>query len=234
MRIAICDDDKQFLEEMDRKLRRYPFVSTVDPYIGIDSFFAEVDERNRFDLVLMDIDWGAENTGMEYAEKLYRIAPHIPVIYVTGYNDRFSQHILLKKTNLTGYLTKPVQDELLEKYLEKALNQHAEEQNLSFQQRGSTITINVRSIIYIESVNHVSLIHTDHTTYKLYKKLRDLLPQLPAPFIQCHKSYIVNLYWVQRLEQGRILLKNGEEVLVSRSFKTRTREAVFNFMGLQI
>lgn len=234
MRIAICDDDKQFLEELEYKLRKYPFVGKVEQFCGIESFFAELEDRNSFDLVLMDIDWGREYTGMEYSEKLYRIAPHLPIIYVTGYNDRFSQYILLKETNLAGYLTKPVQDVLLENYLKKVMNRQAAEQNFSFQQQGRTITVNVRSIIYIESSNHVCLIHTDNATYKLYKKLRDLLPQFPSSFIQCHKSYIVNMYWIQRLDPGSIVLRNGEIVPVSRSFGSRTREAVLHFMGLQV
>lgn len=60
MRIAICDDDKQFLEELEYKLRKYPFVSKVEQFCTIESFFSELEDRNSFDLVLMDIDWGRE------------------------------------------------------------------------------------------------------------------------------------------------------------------------------
>lgn len=234
MRIAICDDDKLFMETLEHKLRAYPFVSRVQQYTRVDSFIAELEECGGFDLVLLDLDLGEECTGIEYAEKLYGIAPHLPVIYITGFNDRFSQYILLKDVNLAGYLTKPVEDTLLEQYLQKVLSRRAVETYFSFQQQGRAYAVNMRQIIYIESKNHISVIHTDTVSYTVYEKLSDLLLRLPETFVQCHKSYIVNMHWIQRLEQRKILLQNGETVWVSRSCGARTREAVLRFMGLQV
>ncbi|MGN1140841.1 MAG: LytR/AlgR family response regulator transcription factor [Oliverpabstia sp.] len=234
MRIAICDNDKYFLKEMEHKLRQYPYVNQIEQYSNIDHFFTDLEKGAHCDLVFMDIDWDVGYTGIDYSEKIYRLVPHLPIIFITGFNDRFSQYILLKETNLLGYLTKPIQDDLLEKYLGKLLNQQAVEQKFSFLQQGRVVTVNARSIRYIESSNHVCLIHTENMTYKVYRKIRDLLPELPDSFIQCHKSYLVNMYWIQRMEQGQILLQSGEIVPVSRSFRSCTRERVLYFMGLQI
>lgn len=234
MRIAICDDDQIFLKALESKLTQYTFVSRAESYSQIEQFFEELKAGEDYDLVMMDLDWGSQLTGIHYAEQLYQMAPHLPVIYVTGFNDRFAQHILLKETNLAGYLTKPIEDSLLEKYLQKVIKRRDAEKNLAFQQQGRLISMDVQRIVYLESRNHICIIHTDTSAYPVYEKLSQLLLRLPDTFVQCHKSYAVNLYWVQRLEPERILLKNGQQVGVSRSYRTKTKERVFHFMGLQI
>lgn len=234
MRIAICDDDKSFLKELEEKLCQHACIGRIELYSQIDKFFLDLEAGERYDLVLMDLDWGEQKTGIHYAERLYRTVPHVPVIYVTGFNDRFAQHILLKETNLVGYLTKPIDDILLEKYLKKVINSRDSGKSLTFLQQGRAISVDVKRIVYLESCDHTSVVYTDTVSYTVYEKLSTLLSRLPDTFIQCHKSYVVNMRWVQRLEPEQILLKNGQQVGVSRSFRSKTREKVFRFMGLQI
>lgn len=231
MRIAICDDDKVFLRELGQLLGD---THRVEPYSQIDELFGDLQAGEAYDLVMMDLDWGQGHTGLSYAETLYRIAPHLPVIYVTGYNDRFAQHILLKETNLAGYLTKPIDPVLLQRYLGKVLGSRDEGKQLTFYQQGLPVSLDVQRIVYLESRNHTTIVHTDTADYPVYEKLGSLLARLPDTFHQCHKSYGVNLRWVQRLEPEGILLKNGVKAPVSRSFRGKTREQVFHFLGLQV
>lgn len=234
MRIAVCDDDKLFLKAFAEKLCSYPCISRVKSYSQIENFFMDLEEGERIDLVFMDLDWSREQTGIAHAEQLYRTAPHLPVIYVTGFNDRFAQHILLQETNLAGYLTKPIDGALLDKYLRKVTDRRDSGKILTFQQQGRAVSVEVNRIVHLESRNHISSVYTDAGSYIVYEKLSDLLSRLPDTFVQCHKSHVVNMRWVRRLEPERILLKNGQAVSVSRSFRAKTREKVFRFMGLQI
>ena len=234
MWVAVCDDDTSFLKQLERKMRDIAVISQIEQYSRIERFFADLEEGRTFDLVLVDLEWGEPMTGIEYAEKLYGIAPHLPVIYVTGFNDRFSQHILLKKTNLAGYLIKPIDLVLLERYLKKIIESRDAEQILSFQQQGRLLSVEFGRILYIESQNHISVVHTDARSYSVYEKLSALSNRLGPSFVQCHKSYIVNMRWIQRVESGRVLLKNGEMVSISRSRSAAAKEKVLRFMGLQV
>lgn len=234
MRIAICDDDKNFLNELAEKMKSFSFICKTEQYSNMDGFCSDVEAGENYDVVLMDLDWGQQRTGLSHAKQLYQIAPHLPIIYVTGYNDRFAQHILLQEINLVGYLTKPINDVLLERYLRKVLDIRDTEQSLSFHLQGGIVSIDTKQIVYLESRNHLSIVHTDSASYKVHEKLSALLLRLPDTFIQCHKSYLVNMRWIQRLNPGHILLQNGEQIAVSRSRSAKTREKVFGFMGLQI
>ena len=234
MRIAICDDDLDSLNVLRETLNGCPSVDEIEVYSDISLFFSEIEGGTVYDLVLMDLDWGKRETGLAYAERLYAAVPHLPVVYVTGFNDRFSQHILLQKTNLAGYLTKPVDRVLLERYLNKIREDRASVSSLTFTQHGDLVSVPTNRIILLESRNHVTTVVLDTATYEVYEKLDDLFGRLPDRFVRCHKSYAVNMAWIQRLEPDRILLKNGTEVNVSRTYRVKTREAVFRFMGHQI
>lgn len=234
MRIAVCDDDKNLLDELEQKLCKYDITNKIESYSEIERFFSDLEAGERYDLVFMDLYWGDGETGLNHGERLYNIAPHLPVIFVTGFSDRFVQHIFLKKVNLVGYLTKPIDEILLDKYLKKVTLSSGAGKNLTFRHQSRIVSIDVKDIMYLESRNHNCIVYTDKATYTVYEKLSSLYERLPNTFVQCHKSYVVNMYWIQLLDSERILLKGGQLINVSRTYRAKTREAVFNYMESQI
>lgn len=236
MRVAICDDNRIFLEALEQQLLAFPFVSGVVAFSRIDCFFASLRSGEQYDLVMMDIDWGdgGGGNGISYGEQLYTLAAQIPLIYVTAYNDRYAQQVLLKKSNLVGYLTKPVDRDLLEKYLRKVMTMYRPEEQVAVLTQGGVVSLDSRRIVYVESQNHITIVHTETMVCKTREKLSELFLRLPDTFLQCHKSYAVNMHWVRRMVPGYLILRNGQQVPISRSRSTQTREEVFRFMGLQI
>ena len=78
------------------------------------------------------------------------------------------------------------------------------------------------------------MIRTEAAAYRTREKLSELLQRTPNRFVQCHKSYAVNMQWIRRMTPDSLILRNGAQIPVSRSRSTRTREQVFAFMGLQL
>ena len=134
----------------------------------------------RFQIVFLDIDLEEERDGIDYAEEMFRIDPSMKVIYVTGYNDRYSQLIFLKKSNLAGYLTKPVSQELLVKYLQKTEEdiKREEDEKLVICSGRKIINILYSEIYFIESQGHKVIIHTENKEYTVYKKLKEIMAGL--------------------------------------------------------
>lgn len=52
----------------------------------------------------MDIELETEKNGLTAAEDICRARSQIQIIFVTGYNDRYAQRVLLSRVNLVGYL----------------------------------------------------------------------------------------------------------------------------------
>ncbi len=161
---------------------------------------------------------------MQYAKDLMKIAPNMSVIYVTGFNDRYAQHILLEDVKLVGYLTKPLNAHILERYLEKIVKSR-ESKLFVFSMRGKEYMIVPENIIYFESANHIITIHTDEDEYTFYDKLDCIQERLPSFFLRCHKSYLVSMKRIAQVEPTQIRLPDGMKIPISRINREQVRKA---------
>ena len=98
-KILIVEDD--FIVAIDLKIHLEKMG-----YHGNDAL-KKTRETNP-DLILMDIHLKGNIDGIDTAQKINNLY-HVPVIYVTGYNDKNT----IKRANITepfGYIVKPFED----------------------------------------------------------------------------------------------------------------------------
>ena len=233
MRVAICDDESIALEMLHEQLKEIREITQIRTYLASADFLLSVENGERFDLVFMDIDWKEEKTGIDFAADLLKLSPLTQIIYVTGYNDRFSQQIFLKNANLCGFLVKPVNMDTLLQLLEKAKEKVVlqEEEKLVVKGSGIIHAIPYQEISYFESAGRKLVIFTLDGKIEIYEKLDDLRKRLPEGFLQCHKSFLVNMNHIRRIDKNHILLKSGTEIPISRAKYAETRERYFRYMG---
>lgn len=72
MQIAVCDDNPLFLKEISAQLEDLHIAERVNVFSCLHTFLSSLEEVNPYDVVLMDIDWRQDETGMDVAEKLAR------------------------------------------------------------------------------------------------------------------------------------------------------------------
>ena len=234
MKVAVCDDNIPFLEEMKEILLREGLVKNVITYSNPEHLIGDIKEFDDFDLVFMDLEWGCKKTGLYWGEEIYKLMPHLPVVFITGYNDRFAQHILLTNVNLLGYLTKPVHTDILHRYLVKADSLHDKIEYLVMNIQGRTVSVHTKDIIYIESEAHKVMVHTEQETYTTYEKLSEVKERLSDDFAQCHKSFLVNMNCISVIDSKALVLKNKIELPVSRTFSVQLRKEFFEFARKKI
>ena len=227
MRAAICDDQPQALEELKNLLLRIPAVKKVHAYSDMENFWAALQAGTCYDVVFMDIDWRQEETGIDFAEKLYKLSPYTKLIYVTAYTLDYVEDALLSHVNLSGFLKKPVSLEQLERNVEKV----REEQSVSkgkvlIYYQGSHMAVPFRDIFYLESRLHKTSIILKNLEYVCSEKLESLRERLDDRFLKCHKSYLVNMQYIREFRGREIVLEDGRTVPVS---KARAKEAKERF-----
>ncbi|SFQ11004.1 LytTR family transcriptional regulator [Flavobacterium akiainvivens] len=75
-------------------------------------------------------------------------------------------------------------------------------------------------LMYIKADDHyLNFTPSEGKGHFLRGKLSEIEKELPPNFIKCHRSYIVNTNFIKSSNSKGILLKNGEELPVSRNFK---------------
>ncbi len=233
MRVALCDDEYEAIESLRILLEHSSLVNQIRSFQSSERLRDTMEDGEYFDIVFMDIEWNDERNGIDFASALTDISPQTQIIYVTGHNDLFSQRIFLKPVNLCGYLVKPVDPSLLEAILKKAYHtiQVLEEQKLLIQQKGIVHAIPFREICYLDSQGHQLTVHTTQDSILCYERLEELKEHLPNQFFQCHKSYMVNMDVIRRIDKNRIILKTGEAIPISKAKYAETRTAYFHYMG---
>ena len=117
MKILIIDDEPLAIEGLMAILKRICPDARLRGFEDPEDTF-ELVNYNPPDIAFLDIEMRTMN-GIDYAQKLMDINPAVNIIFVTGYKiymeDAFNLHV-------SGYITKPVTEEKVQKELENLRN----------------------------------------------------------------------------------------------------------------
>lgn len=239
MKIAVCDDQPDILKQIKKMLSKMRIVRKTDCFSDMEEFWAEAD-KVCYDAVLMDIEWKQEENGLDFGRKLYEKSPCTKVIYMTAYGMAYVEDIFLNGSNLSGFLTKPVDREQLERNLRKVWNGKQEnEGKLLIHRQGSTLAVPLRDIWYLESRLHKTSVVLKDQTYACGERLDAMGEKLDDRFVVCHKSYIVNMQYIRELQGKELLLadpfaddeEEARRVPISRARLEETREKYFSYIA---
>jgi DNA-binding LytR/AlgR family response regulator len=84
------------------------------------------------------------------------------------------------------------------------------------------------SIYYIEAREKKVFIRQKDREYSTYDTLENIGSSLPDYFVKCHRSYIINKQYLERvkLSENTIYLENGITIPLSRSYKADIKEII--------
>lgn len=220
IRIAICDDEAPTRAYLTSLIRAQDCPCEVVEYASAGDCLAA---HREIDLLFLDIELNAAGLdGMALARQIREgnSAAQPVIIFVTGYEryvfDAFD-------VGAFQYLLKPVDEEKFAQVFARAVEQieagrvqpqfsHA----LTLQSAGTSRTVPLDSIYYIESSNHKVVLRLKDGEFSCYAKIRDLEAELGDQFCRIHKGYLVNLAYVEGYSKTELTLTNGEKLLISK------------------
>lgn len=75
----------------------------------------------------------------------------------------------------------------------------------------------VEDLIYVETDRHRNLFHTTDHVYSIYRKLDEIERQLHGMgFVRMHRSFLVNMRYVERISSYICYLTTGEQISVPK------------------
>jgi len=237
MKVAICDDTPIMLEYVIEQVADICPTYETMPFNKIAELFQAVKDGVVFHVVLMDIEWdGADKDGIDFASELYSLSPKTKIIFITGYPVKYSQQIFLKNINLRGFVSKPIDLNILHNNLDRIRDELSleESRKLTLKFNNAVISIYPDDILYIESRAHTATVHAIDGGHLCYEKLGDLAKRLPMQFILTHKSFFVNMDKIKLVERERVILEKGMEVPISKARYGQVRDDYFRYVGLNI
>ena len=80
--------------------------------------------------------------------------------------------------------------------------------------------IYINDLLYIKAEDHYIRIYTsDGKNHLVRGKLGDIEAQLPPNFVRTHRSYITNRNFVRQIQRQFLVLMDGSEIPIARSFR---------------
>jgi|GEM_PF-1090318 len=185
-------------------------------------------KQEELDLLVVDVNLGDGFTGLQLVEELGQLS--IPLIYLTSEisDDVFEKAMA---TGAVTFLNKPISEINLQRTIEMVLSrtygnkQEDQWQDLIsdeayFVRDGSQLKrVKIKSTTYIEVQDKYCTIHTEQRSYTVRIQLKKLTENLPDNFLQVHRSYVINLDFLDSLNQTkREILIGRNTIPVGRSF----------------
>ena len=174
------------------------------------------------DVLLTEIELRGYNAISIIAQYLKESSP-LQIIYMTPKIEYCTE---VYETRHCGFLLKPIR-------LERALRLLEEKKAKGIVvQRGSSLHIlSPQSLLYVESHGRVLKIVTDSEIIETYDKMDHFSFQLDKRFLQCHKSYLVNMERVKRYCGDSFLMGNETTIPISQSRRKIVRQQFLDYMG---
>jgi two-component system, LytTR family, response regulator len=177
-------------------------------------------------LLFCDIDMPGMN-GIELVQAIRDAKLPIQVIFTTAYSDHAAKAYRLFALD---YLLKPISKELFLEAVQRAIeiitfgtpgNNPLPPASLLVKTRnGPMQRVIVEDIQYIEVLKHVVTMQLTAERIETLMSLADLEQRLSRyPFIRVHKSYLVAEKSIDRLDDEKILLTDGTNIPLGRSYK---------------
>ena len=182
----------------------------------------EAYQRDRPDLVILDIRLYGQKSGIDFANFLQEQPEKTPFIYLTSQHDRRIFDLALETTPY-GYLGKPMQKETLWTTVETAYRLYQEGTpptiTLTLFDGQKNHRVDEREIVCVKSDHVYSNVHlVDGRKIITRQPLGQFLENIKTRLLfQCHRSFIINTQHVSDWDNNNVTLVNGEVVPVSRS-----------------
>ena len=228
--IAVCDDEvieccsmanriKKVMEEMRVPCIIRQFQSGGELLRALESF-----DIVFLDIIMQDLD------GMKTAQIFREKAFDKILIFVSS-----SREYVLEAYDVEAfqYLLKPVTDRKLKSVLQKAvLKTESRSQGFIIVSRErQKRKLFLDDIYYFEITGRVVTVHGTEGIFNYYEQIGELENKLrDKGFFRCHKSYLINLKYIDGYNRQEAILENGEKIVIAKRRYEEFCQAVLKIM----
>lgn len=230
MRIAVCDDNIDFLNQTQHILCAWNYrgiVPVVEMFEDGDALI-QAHTAAPFDIILLDVVMPLLN-GIEAAREIRQNDTSVKIVFLTSSPEFAVDSYTVKASN---YLLKPLNPDALYACMDELAEQ--------LQQTARSITVKglnaihrveLDTIEYVESQNkRIVFFLSDGREIISADPLYTMETKLPLAdgFFKCSRSYIVNLHRINTYSAKEILMRSGYRIPISRNLHREFESAYFS------
>ena len=231
--VALCEDDNNDATELRRLIGLSGISAEVHVFDTIEAFFA-IWKPGAFQLIFLDVYFvspaaGSRADGIDAAKRVRQTDDGVWIVFTTSSPDYATFGY---KVRADRYIIKPLDEQEVLSLLDRAV--------VHFRESSDEITVTVgrkrrgirlRDIQYVEASNKQSILHMAHETVTTYATIDELEKMLVLPcFVRCHRSYIVNMEYVESAERD-FIMRGGDMAYISHTNQWKVRRAYRDYIA---
>lgn len=229
MRIAICDDDKDFIRNMEKLLKQASkgVDITVASYSTGEKLLEDYRDRHIcYDVIFLDIMLPDMN-GIALGKQLKELEEDMLLILLTNYEQYAVEGYEAKAFR---YLLKPIDENLLKNVLADIKKERSRRQWIRISTNGEEVLVPLSKVLFLEAKEKYTTIYIDGQSYLSRMSLNQYEKQLGSRgFCRIHRKYLVNLCNVTRWNARRVEA-GGHMLPISRRKEKEFREQLYGFL----
>ena len=237
IKIAFCDDDSAVLSDLHELLALYRAEKNkeIDDYAFHSplDLIAEIERGTRFDILFLDVLMPGQS-GIDAATEIRNYDKNAKIIFLTSSSEFAVQSYAV---NAFYYQLKPICTESFARLMDTVLSQCEKEQasSLILHCKTGITRIKPAQLEYCEVIHRTLFIHlTSGKVLECIGSLDELGRQLIpyGSFLRPHRSYLVNLEYIQNLSYRAITMSCLAEIPIPRGKYNEIKNAFLEYAFL--
>ena len=238
IRIGICDDELNIAENVNRLVKDYfdrsglSYSSTV--FNNPVELSAYLEEKGGFDILILDI-YMPMILGTEVAKTLRNRGDQTRIIFLTTSTNHAIDAFAVRASD---YILKPLKEDSFERVFDEITAQLQERDNRIFVVKTGEGIVNLKysNIAFVELRDRRMAVHSLKGDVIQSKILRGNFEEGAADlisdpvFVQCQKSFVVNMNQVKTMNSKMFTLRDGTEIPISKKFYQETKKKYMEFL----
>lgn len=209
IRIALCDTSIESYYIFSRFLKKYE-SSSCDPILI--HYYSSAEEllfsyQGQYDVLFLETIIN-KKSGIDTARCIRKMDERVFIVFVTVHDNYGAESYQVHATN---YLIKPFTYEMFKETMEQIhIELLKENYYIITKSEDRIIKLLINDILYIDYCNHKLTFHMfQGNTEKAYGSYKYLFEQKHTECLyQIHKSYVVNMLWIESIEDKTVYIKN--------------------------
>lgn len=237
IKIAVCDDETLFIDIIVSELKSILLDKGISEY-AIHTFSAgtelcKLENRiSEYQIIFLDINMDQLN-GLQTAYNIRKYDENVFIVFITAFADYAMEGY---KLDAIRFIVKDMLKEMLPECMDAILKRmHIRSGKIIKDFLEGRREIFVDRILYIESRKHklyYNIRKPKQEQFSLYGKMDELEDELRAyDFLRIHKSYLVNMNYLESIIPYKACMSNGEELPIPREKFKVIKELFFEKKG---
>lgn len=217
--IAICDDDNEMVQSLKSSISKYSTSHAIEFEVHTFSCGEKLlESKLDFDLVFLDIEMGGID-GIKTAQLFREIDRRARIVYVTNHSELALQSYAVHPFD---FVVKPFVQERIFSVLDdltRYLSENAAKDTvIQLKGEDGPLLLSLKNIYVFEYTgNRRITVYTDSEQYQIKGSLSDIFSLINSEsFVSPHKSFIVNMEHIDKLNNFTLYTTNGIEVPVAQ------------------